>query len=419
MRVLQGETRETFALRFAGGEILDSTASSSKGLSFTEIGRTKHVVSACTPEELIRLGVPHSILDQHEVCHGDRARSELGDLAGDAVRLVWMIDEAARSFHDRVTNVLVDADVTIQHASFTLDGEQPVSDTRRMIYLTVRVLAEHAGRRATGFYTPGLSGEFGVLDGGQVGTEAARRACVSLAAQEAPTGWLPVVVGPGRGAVLVHEACCHPLEGDEILRGSIYAGAIGTPIAAPAVTIVDDPTMAGAVGSYRIDDEGVAARPTTLVCDGLMQNLLLDRSTARELGTSSTGNGRRASWRHSPLPRMSNTVVRPGRERAEDIIGSVGDGIYAQHVGGGQVTERTGDFVFRIHNGYRIRAGQLAEPIKETTVSGVGQRVLREIDALADDAELGAAKCGKHGQLIPVGVSGPTMLIRSLMVGGS
>ncbi|XRQ06697.1 TldD/PmbA family protein [Actinomadura welshii] len=332
--------------------------------------------------------------------------------------LLTGIDRAARDHDPRVRQVLIDAEWYEQEiTSVHLEGVG--EEHRHLRYLTIRVIASESGRLATGFYTPATSDPAEVLDPSEIGVEAARRAVTSLSGRPVPIRRMPVVVGPGRGTVLIHEACCHPLEGDEITRGSVYAGRLGERIAARGVTIVDDPLVRGGPGSYRWDDEGTVASPTTMVDDGALASYLTDRATAARLGVRSSGNGRRESFRDVPIPRMSNTCVRPGPHDPADIIAGTDFGLYAQHVGGGEVIESTGDFVFRVHNGFLIENGRITDPIQETTVQGNGVEVLAAIDAVGDDVRLGAAKCGKFNQLIPVGVQGPTLRIGSLLVGGT
>ncbi len=417
--VIFEEVRRSTTLRMAGGSVLDCSAGVSRGVSHTSLGGARESLGAVSLDELARLGVPAARLALHERLEAPPGLAELGDAAHDLVALAADVDAAAREHHRSVENVVVEADLTLQSVRVTSSDGAMVQDVRPVVYVTARAVATSGGRRATGFYTPGVAGTCRDLDGRRIGAEAASRAHAAVEAVQMPGGRLPVVIGPGRGAVLVHEACCHPLEGDEVLRGSVYAGRRGEVVASSCVTITDDPTIGTAVGSYRIDDEGVPASPTRLVQDGVLTAYLTDRSSGSLLGSPSTGNGRRSGWRHPVLPRMSNTVVADGQDDPADLIGSVRDGLYAQHVGGGQVNEQTGEFVFRVLNGFRIRDGRLAEPVRETTVSGTGQQVLQQVEGVGDDGELGAARCGKHGQLVTVGVCGPTMLIGGLMVGAA
>lgn len=333
-------------------------------------------------------------------------------------RVLERIDQEARDQHATIEHVTIDFDLTQQDAVYgTESGLRP--EARVLTYLTIRVIAKRDGRVATGFYTPGSNVRLEDLDVDGLGREAATRAVQGLDARAAPIGDFPIVVSGGRGIVMLHEACCHPLEGDEVLRGSVYADAIGTQIASPIVSIVDDPTVPGAVGSYGHDDEGEPASTTPLIEAGEMTGFLTDAETAAHLGRRSSGNGRCENALYPPLPRMSNTCLANGSSDVADIIGSTPMGIYAQHVGGGEVIESTGDFTFRITNGYVIRDGELAEPIEETTVTGNGIQVLRDIDAVGNDSTVGAARCGKFGQWVPVGVVGPTLRVASLFVGGT
>ncbi|MFD3515432.1 TldD/PmbA family protein [Streptomyces sp. NPDC058657] len=328
------------------------------------------------------------------------------------------LEEAARGFDPAVAQVVVDFELGEQDMCLARDGI--LHDERRLLsYLTVRVIARRGDRVATGFYTPGVSGPLGGIDVRAAGREVARRAVTGLDARPAPVGRFPVVVAGGRGMVLLHEACCHPLEGDEVLRGSVYAGRLGEDIASPLVTLTDDPSVAGAVGSYAYDDEGTAGSPTTLIENGVLTGYLTDQESAARLGRESSGNGRCTTALQPPQPRMTNTCLSPGTSSVADIIASTDYGIYAQHVGGGEVIESTGEFTFRVTNGHLIENGRVTDPIEETTITGTGTQVLRDIDAVADDSTVGAAKCGKFGQWVTVGVVGPTLRVGSLLVGGT
>lgn len=333
-------------------------------------------------------------------------------------RLLAEVDRAARRLDPRVRQVLIESEHQVQRV-VTVTVDAVGADVRHLLYLTIRVVAEQGGRVSTGFYTPATSDPAWRLDATAVGEEVARRAVVGLDARPAPIAHLPVVVGPGRGMVLVHEACCHPLEGDEVLRSSIYAGSLGTQVAAPCLSLADDPLVPVAVGSYRHDDEGTPARRTVLVQEGRLQAFLTDRQSAIRLGREPSGNGRREGYQHMALPRMSNTCVEAGPHDPESIISGTDLGLYAQHVGGGEVAESTGDFVFRVTNGFLIERGRLTDPVGETTVRGSGPQVLKSIDAVGNDVCVGAARCGKFGQFLPVGVIGPTLRIGSLLVGGT
>ncbi|WP_078489613.1 TldD/PmbA family protein [Streptomyces bikiniensis] len=338
---------------------------------------------------------------------------------GAALTALRELEQAARDFDPAVAQVVIDFELAEQDHCL-VDAQGLVHDeTRLLSYLTVRVIARRGGRVATGFYTPGVSGPLSGIDMRAAGAEVARRAVTGLAARPAPVGRLPVVVAGGRGMVLLHEACCHPLEGDEVLRGSVYAGQLGRTIASPLVTLTDDPTVPGAVGSYGYDDEGVRATPTTLIENGVLTGWLTDQESAARLGLESSGNGRCTTALQPPQPRMTNTRLAAGTSTVDEIIASTEYGIYAEHVGGGEVIESTGEFTFRVTNGHLIVDGRVTDPIEETTITGTGTQVLRDIDAVADDSTVGAAKCGKFGQWVTVGVVGPTLRVGSLLVGGT
>ncbi|MFE5888958.1 TldD/PmbA family protein [Streptomyces sp. NPDC056468] len=328
------------------------------------------------------------------------------------------LEKSARDFDPAVAQVVIDFELSEQ--DMVLAQDDLLHEEHRLLsYLTVRVIARRGGRTATGFYTPGVSGSLDGIDAGAAGAEVAQRAVTGLDARPAPVGHLPVVVAGGRGMVLLHEACCHPLEGDEVLRGSVYAARIGESVASPLVTITDDPTVPGAVGSFRYDDEGTPGAPTTLIENGVLRSYLTDQESAARLGLAPSGNGRCTTVLHPPQPRMTNTCLAAGTSAVQDIVSGTEFGIFAQHVGGGEVIESTGEFTFRVTNGFLIENGRITDPIEETTITGTGTQVLRDIDAIADDPVVGAAKCGKFGQWVPVGVVGPTLRVRSLLVGGT
>ncbi len=328
------------------------------------------------------------------------------------------VDQVARDYASTVTQVLIDAEII--HRTITIVTPNNLrSEERSLAYLTVRAVSVDGSDLTTGFYTPAISGPLGDLDPVEIGSTAAARAVAGLGARPAPIANLPVVVGGGRGMVLIHEACCHPLEGDEILRGSVYAERLGQTIGSDQLSIYDDPGIGGAVGSYGFDDEGIVAQRTTLVDHGILAGLLTDSSTSRALRQPSSGNARVENYKNTPIPRMSNTVVGTGEFHRDQIIANTQRGIYAEVVGGGEVIEATGEFAFRVLNGRLIENGVLGDAIEETTISGNGAEVLTKIDMVGNDVQIGAAKCGKRGQFVPVGVVGPTLRIASLRVGGT
>lgn len=297
------------------------------------------------------------------------------------------------------------------------------SEARSRVRLRVQVVArDRRGRTGYGSWAPGGTGGFELtetLDPEETAREAVRQALELLDAREAPAGEFPLVVHHGVGGVLFHEACGHPLEGDGLSRpGSPASVPYGTAVASPLVTAVDDQTVPGGWGSAGFDDEGVPARRTTLIEDGRLVSHLFDRATAAEHGRTSTGNGRRASFRHLPVPRMTNTFLQPGEDDPEEIVRQTPDGIFARSFSGGVVDTTTGSFTFTVREGYRIRGGRLAEPLSMIPVVGTGWEVLSRIDRVGHDLRLAPAICGKEGQKSMVGVGQPTVRISSVTVGG-
>lgn len=332
--------------------------------------------------------------------------------------MMQRITQGARDHDPAVERVVIDFDLSDSTLCLT-DGVDVHQENRLLSYFTIRVIARRRDRVATGFFTPGVSDSLGSIDAEASGREVARRAVAGLDARPAPVGHMPIVVAGGRGIVMLHEACCHPLEGDEVVRGSIYTSRVGEAIASPLVSVTDDPTVVGAVGSYVRDDEGVLASPTPLIVDGVLSGFLTDSDSAARLALERSGNGRCRDTSCPPLPRMSNTCLANGGSSVEDLIASTESGIYAENIGGGEMIESTGEFTFRVTNGYRIENGRVTDPISETTISGTGESVLNGIDGVANDSSVGAAKCGKFGQWVAVGVVGPTLRVKSLFVGGT
>jgi TldD protein len=251
--------------------------------------------------------------------------------------------------------------------------------------------------------------------------EAASSAVRMLEAQAAPAGPMPVVMNHGWGGVLFHEACGHALEADAVMQGgSIFAGRVGEQVASPLITLVDDATLPGRRGSFRFDDDGTPSQRTVLIEEGVLREYMWDLAQARRAGRQSTGNGRRQSFRHLPMPRMTNTLIEPGKSDPTEILRSVKRGLYVKMLGGGQADTARGDFVFSVNEGYLIEEGRLTAPVRGATLIGNGPEILKEITMVGNDLELdkGLGMCGK-GQQVPVGVGQPTLLIPSITVGGT
>ena len=273
---------------------------------------------------------------------------------------------------------------------------------------------ESAGRTA-GFEL------FDLYDVEEMARRAARRAVTKLTARPAPSGEMPVVVGPGGGGVLFHEACGHGLEADLVAKSaSVFAGRMGERVATPMVTLVDDGTMAGEWGHYGIDDEGKPAARNVLISEGVLTDYMWDRLRARKEGRASSGNGRRQSYQHLPMVRMTNTYIGNGDANPDDIVADTPHGVYVAQLGGGQVNTATGDFVFGMTEAYLIEDGRITAPIREGNLIGNGPEVLTRIDALGNDFAMGSpGTCGKDGQGVPVGDGTPTLRVTALTVGGT
>jgi TldD protein len=343
-------------------------------------------------------------------------------------KVAWLerVDREARSVDARVVHVTASL-VAVREVILiaTSDGEL-AADVRPLVRFNVSVLVEENGRREQGY--AGAGGRFSLAElvaGDRplaLAREAARQALVNLGARPAPAGTMTVVLGPGWPGILLHEAIGHGLEGDFNRKGtSAFANRIGEQVAAPECTVVDDGTLARRRGSLNIDDEGTPTQCTTLIENGVLRGYMQDRLNARLMGVRPTGNGRRESFAHLTLPRMTNTYMRPGPHAPEEIIASVERGIYAVNFGGGQVDITSGKFVFSASEAYEIRNGRIGAPLKGATLIGNGPDVLTRVAMVGNDLKLddGIGTCGKDGQSVPVGVGQPTLKIEALTVGGT
>src|SRR5690349_18142137 len=344
----------------------------------------------------------------------------------DKVRLCQEIDAAARARDPRVVQVSVSLAASWSVIDIVRDHGFVASDVRPLVRLGVQIVAEQNGRRETGYH--GLGGRylygrlFEDAEWNRAIDIALAQALVNLDSVAAPSGEMTVVLGPGWPGVLLHEAIGHGLEGDFNRKGtSAFSGRIGERVAAPGVTVVDDGSIADRRGSLSIDDEGTPTQCTTLIEDGILKGYIHDRLNARLMGVEPTGNGRRQSYAHAPMPRMTNTFMLGGQEDPGEILARAGNGVYAKSFGGGQVDITSGKFVFSCTEAYRIENGRLGAPIKGATLIGDGPTVLTRVAAIGNDMALdqGVGICGKGGQSVPAGVGQPTLLIEGLTVGGT
>ena len=345
---------------------------------------------------------------------------------GPKVDLLKEIDAYVRAKDSHVVQVSVTLSATRRAISILRTGGERYDDIRPLVRLSISVTVEKGGRRENGY--AGIGGraayeQYITKDSWtSLANEAIRGALVNLRAVPAPAGAMDVVLGPGWPGVLLHEAIGHGLEGDFNRKGtSAFAGMIGERVAAKGVTIVDDGSIAGLRGSLTIDDEGTPTGRTTLIEDGILKGYMQDRLNARLMGVEVTGNGRRESFSHAPMPRMTNTFMLGGDTPADEILAELKDGIYAPNFGGGQVDITSGKFVFQCTEAYRVRNGKIEEPLKGATLIGDGPTVLKQVKHIGDDMALdpGIGVCGKAGQGVPVGVGQPTLYIEDLTVGGS
>ena len=336
------------------------------------------------------------------------------------------IDAFARALDPRVVQVSATIAASLQEVFILRPEGGLVSDIRPMARVNISVIVEENGRRESGGSggggRSGLTAMIAPTHWQGVAHEALRIALVNLRAEAAPAGVMDVVVGPGWPGVLLHEAVGHGLEGDfNRKKTSAFAGLMGQRVAAPGVTVLDDGTIPDRRGSITIDDEGTPSARNVLIEDGVLVGYMQDRQNARLMGVAPTGNGRRESHAHIPMPRMTNTYMLGGTADPDDILAGLKDGIYAVGFSGGQVDITNGKFVFNCTEAYRVRNGVVGAPVKGATLIGDGATALKQIRAIGNDMALdpGIGNCGKAGQWVPVGVGQPTLMIGGLTVGGS
>ena len=359
------------------------------------------------------------------------AASPLPSLADDAkVELLRSLDAAARALDPRVREVSVSI-VGRHEQTLVMSSDGTVAaDLRPLVRLNVSVIAEQNGRRERGSAGSGgrfdylwfLDSENGVQRGVQLVREAVRVALINLEAVDAPAGVMPVVLGPGWPGVLLHEAVGHGLEGDFNRKGtSTFAGRLGERVASPLCTVVDDGTLLNRRGSLTVDDEGTPTGRNVLIENGILRSYMQDKLNARLMGVAATGNGRRESYSHLPMPRMTNTFMLAGPHDPAEIIASVERGIYAVNFAGGSVDITSGRFVFSTSEAYLIENGKVTRPVKGATLIGNGPEVMNKISMVGHDLELdhGVGVCGKEGQSVPVGVGQPTLRVDEITVGGT
>jgi TldD protein len=339
------------------------------------------------------------------------------------IELLLEADQAAREVSGAIRQVAVGYGQSAQEVLVATSEGLQHTDSRTRVRLMVHAVAERGGEIQTAMEAPGMQRGFEFFDEAspaEFAREAARRAVALLDAAPSPAGPMPVVIGNEFGGVLFHEACGHGLEADFVGKGStVFTGKIGQAVASPIVTAIDDGTLASRWGTLTVDDEGVPTRRNVLIQDGVLLSYMYDRLRAGQQHQGVTGNGRRQSYQHLPIPRMTNTFIAAGAHSVEDIISATPRGLYAKKLGAGQVDVTSGDFVFAVTEGYLIEDGKVGRPVRGATIIGNGPRALHRIDMVGNDLRLAPGTCGKEGQGVPVSVGQPTIRIAELTVGGT
>jgi TldD protein len=370
-------------------------------------------------------GKPVTVVVGEVSTNGPRAQRFPADVPkADKVELLRVADEAARAAGSAITQVSARyGDSRRRILVANSDGVFAEDDQVRTSFSVSSISSGDAGMQ-TGRESVGRTSGFELFDAvdvGELARTASQRALTKLDARPAPTGTVTVVIGPGGGGVLFHEACGHGLEADLVAKGaSVFADRVGEQVASPLVTLVDDGTMGGEWGNFAIDDEGQVAQRNVLIEEGVLHDYMWDLLRARKAGRASSGNGRRQSYQHLPMVRMTNTYILAGDSTPEEIVSSTESGVYVAHLGGGQVNTANGDFVFGMTEAYLIEDGQITAPLRDGNLIGNGPEVLRQIDAVGNDFSMGApGTCGKDGQGVPVGDGVPTLRVHGLTVGGT
>ena len=342
------------------------------------------------------------------------------------IDLLKRIDAATRQLDSRIEEVMISLVAAYDHILVANQDGSLQADVRPLVRMNVSVIMVENGRREQGSMGGGSRSDYSYFLQDDIafeyGREAVRQAQINLQAEEAPAGNMTVVLGPGWPGILLHEAIGHGLEGDFNRKGtSAFSGRVGERVASNLCTVVDDGTLPGRRGSLSIDDEGTPTENTVLIENGILKGYMQDKLNARLMGVKPTGNGRRESYAHLPMPRMTNTYMLPGNSDPDEIIQSVQKGIYARNFGGGQVDITSGKFVFSASEAYLIENGKITRPVKGATLIGNGPDVLTKVSMVGNDMQLdsGVGTCGKEGQSVPVGVGQPTLKIDSMTVGGT
>ena len=434
---LFAEQREFTSLSLEDGKLEKVSAGSDAGAGIRVIstGRTSHAVTTGLDSKSLREAAASAAAASSAPARPVAALSPyISPLAFQCLRpphdvevsekiaLLRAADRIARSVSSSVLQVSAGYRDVVQHVVVANSSGVFAEDERIYTTCTIHVVASGNGIVQTAYESVGGNAGFEILSlelVEQLAEKTARRAVRMLSAPQAPSGRMPVVISSLSGGTMIHEAIGHGLEADLSGQGlSVFAGKLGKQVASPLVTVVDDATLPSRRGSFRIDDEGTPSQRTVLVENGMLVSYMYDRLTAMKEQRESTGNGRRESFRHRPIPRMTNTFIAPGASDPDGILQSVEHGLYVEKIGGGQVNTVTGDFVFDVQEACLIEKGQRGEPVRGATLSGNGPRVLKEIDMVGNDLGFSIGTCGKDAQGVPVSDAMPTVRIPELVVGG-
>lgn len=399
-----GKTAYGFSNDLSEASLLELAASLSKAFAGTNPGRTIDMNKAKTGADFfIRLQPDEVPLSQK-------------------TEIVKTANKAARSLDARIKQVQVNYRDSVQSVKIATSEGVIAEDERIHTVAAVTVIAADSGIIQTGYEAEGGLIGFELFDKismEELAIKASRRSLMMLAARKAPGGRMPIVISAEAGGTMIHEAIGHGLEADLAQNGlSVYSNKAGQQIASPVITVIDDSTLPNKRGSFRFDDEGSAARRTVLVDKGVLKGYMYDKLAAMRDNVKFAGNGRRESYRHRPIPRMTNTFIAPGEASPDEVVKTITSGLLVRKMGGGQVNTVTGDFVFDVQEGYIIENGHAGEPVRGATLTGNGPDVLKSIDMVASDLGFSIGTCGKDAQGVPVSDAMPTIRVPEMVVGG-
>lgn len=390
-----------------------------------DLGEETLMEVAGTLSRAVARGAPERDIDLRKQTPGIDFRIKLPPDAVPVQRKVELVrgaNKVARGASEKVKQVVIVYRDSVQKVQIATSEGAIAEDERVYTVGMVQVVAEEGGLIQTGYEPLGGLVGFELFEESsleEAARNASRRAVMMLGARRAPGGRMPVVISSEAGGTMIHEAIGHGLEADLAGQGlSRYSGQMGRQVASPMVTVIDDSTLPNKRGSFRFDDEGTPAHRTVLVEDGVLVNYMYDRLTAMREGVSSTGNGRRQSYRHRPIPRMTNTFIAQGEASAEEVLRRTPKGLFVRRMGGGQVNTVNGDFVFDVQEGYLIENGAVGELVRGATLTGTGPEVLKSIDMVSSDLGFSIGTCGKDAQGVPVSDGMPTVRIPEMVVGG-